>query len=164
MFLNKEEIKTWLPHREPFLFIDAIESVERPLSKSRRDTTEVSMKSLLGTKVIASYRTRPEHPIFEGHFPNGPILPGVIQVEMMAQTSIFCLIELHPLVITRPIEVALLSLENAKFRKPIYPDMILRIESECKMARGNFITHQCKIYCKDSLCSEATCMALVKNK
>ena len=113
---------------------------------------------------MAYYTTKTDHPIFKGHFPGRPILPGVIQVEMMAQASSFCLSELYQETRNSSIEVALLSLENVKFRRPIFPEMQLRIESECKMVRGNFMVNRCQICFEEKLCSEATCMTSLKTK
>ena len=164
MFLNKEEVKKWLPHREPFLFIDTVESVETSSSKSSHIDKAFTPKDLLGRKVVAYYKTKVDHPIFKGHFPDRPILPGVIQIEMMAQSSIFCLSEFCRKACNNSLEMALLSLENVKFRRPIFPEMQLRIESECKKIRGSFMINQCKIYFEEKLCSEAICMTSLKTK
>ncbi len=161
MIFNKEQIKLFLPHRDPFLFLDAIESII-----AAPEIGEIKIaKDLLGAKVIAHYLTDPNHAIFQGHFPGRPILPGVVQVEMMAQASSFVFTKLlkQSLETTRPnLEVALLSIESAKFRKPIYPSMGLRIETLCIRYRSNMMTCEGKVFHENDLMSESTAMAFVK--
>ena len=67
---DKEKIKSILPHREPFLFIDEIIEI---------DGTE---------KVVAVKNIKDNESFFEGHFPDNPIMPGVLIIEAMAQASI----------------------------------------------------------------------------
>lgn len=161
MILNTEQVMKILPHRDPFLFIDSVESVKK-IDRDLALGELVDIKDLPGTEVVAHYRTKKDHVIFKGHFPNYPILPGVVQVEMMAQATSFIVI----LVTDKPMEVkldvALLSVTDAKFRKPVLPEMDLKIVTRILKMRGPMITSECKLYHNDQLMSEATVMASLK--
>lgn len=160
MFLEKEDVLRFLPHRDPFLFIDSVEKIE--LDHEVEKTPEISFKNAVGLKVTAHYHTRKDHPIFKGHFPNYPILPGVVQVEMMAQASSFGLFALHEDPFNVDIDVALLCISEAKFRKPVLPDMNLVIKTECMKVRGPMITSKCQLFHNDQLMSEACVLASIK--
>lgn len=160
MIYNNDDVKQWLPHRDPFLFVDTVESVVFP-GKSD-DFTMSSIRDLLGGEVVAHYKTRADHPIFAGHFPGRPILPGVVQIEMMAQASSFILAKASPRENwDKEMDVALLSVGDSKFRKPVLPEYDLTIKSTCIKARGNFVSYECSILMGDELCSQTICMASV---
>jgi 3-hydroxyacyl-[acyl-carrier-protein] dehydratase len=160
MFYNNEQVKKFLPHRDPFLFIDTVEKVHVP--NFVKNLGEYDAKEITGGEIIAHYKTRAEHPIFKGHFPDYPIFPGVCQVEMMAQGTSFmaCLLEKDPL--NKKMDVALLGVDGARFRKPIFPDMDLVIQGVVLKLRGSILTSECKIFHKDQLMSEVTVMATLK--
>jgi len=154
MLIDKEQVKAFLPHREPFLFIDSVESISGSIGPVK------DVKTLEGTEVKTKYFIGKDHPVFEGHFPGNPILPGVLQVEMMAQTAGFTIARLYPWPFKNiNLKMALLKVENAKFRKPITPEMELEIVSTCRRFKKQMSTYDCQIYHKGTLMSEASLLA-----
>ena len=102
MKLNTEEIKKLIPHRDPFLFVDNCEII----------TPGESGKS---EKFFSANEF-----FFKGHFPNNPIVPGVIIVEAMAQTA--GIVVSYKLNEFDDKSVLFMSVNRAKFRKPIFPN------------------------------------------
>lgn len=159
MLFTKEMVKSWLPHRDPFLFVDSVQSITR---EGLPVDGILDSKELAGLEVIANFYANPDHSIFKGHFPGNPILPGVVQVEMMAQASSFCMTKMFEDPMGNKLDVALVSISNAKFRKSIFPDMDLTIKTVCKKLRGPMVTQDCQLFNGDQLMSEASIMASVK--
>ncbi len=161
MILNTEQVKQILPHRDPFLFIDSVESVRIPGQEIIAGKI-YDIKELQDVEVVAHYRTKKEHNIFAGHFPDYPILPGVVQVEMMAQATSFIVLLLNADPFSMKMDVALLGINEARFRKPVLPEMDLKIVTKTLKVRGPMITSECKLYHNDVLMSEATVLASLK--
>lgn len=159
MELNREEVLKFLPHRDPFLFVDTISEIHLAEGITENSST---MRDIVGSEVVAHYKTKEDHPIFVGHFPGNPILPGVVQVEMIAQVSSFGLAKVMPQALETDIDMALLSVNSAKFRKPITPGMDLTIKTKCLKLRGDFMSTEGEIYCGDELLSQASIMASIK--
>ena len=161
MLLDKEKVLKFLPHRDPFLFIDSVDSIV--CNDWELGGPVVSKKEVIGCEVIANYFADPDLEIFKGHFPGKPIFPGVIQVEMMAQASSFVVCSLHPNpFVESSLDVALVSVNNAKFRKPVLPGMNLKIKSKCVRYRAPIMSRDCMIFHEDELVSECTILASVK--
>ena len=102
MKLGSKEIKKLIPHRYPFLFIDECEILEK------------------GKKGIASRVFKDDEYFFQGHFPGNPIVPGVIIVEALAQTA--GVIVSENLTEYDEKSVLFMSVNKAKFRKPVIPN------------------------------------------
>ena len=136
------EIMKILPHRYPFLLIDRITEITRT------------------KRIVAVKNVSVNEPFFIGHFPAGPIMPGVLVVEAMAQAGgVLLLIEFpdreHKLLLFT-------GIERAKFRRPVTPGDQLRIEVDVLVWRGNAGRMQGKAYIGDKVACEAvvTCRLL----
>jgi UDP-3-O-[3-hydroxymyristoyl] N-acetylglucosamine deacetylase/3-hydroxyacyl-[acyl-carrier-protein] dehydratase len=112
--LNAEEIMKFLPHRPPFLMVDRILKIE-------------------GNKITGLKNVTINEPFFQGHFPAHPIMPGVLQLEAMAQVAGVLLLKLVEL--TNQVAY-FMSAEDVKWRKPVFPGDVLIIEVELTKARG----------------------------
>jgi len=112
--IGRSEIETMIPHRAPFLWIDRVEELEP------------------GVRCVAVKFVDPENPIFAGHFPAKPILPGVLLIEAVAQTAGVMLGSAAPQADAGArAGVALLGAVNRfKFLKPVTPGQELRIETK----------------------------------
>src|SRR2546423_703635 len=105
--MDVQEIRELLPHRYPMLLVDRI--------------LDISGDTIIGIKNVTA-----NEPYFTGHFPNFPVMPGVMIVEAMAQVSGILVAKLAPH--TRGKIMFLAAVEDAKFRKPVVPGDQLRIE------------------------------------
>lgn len=123
--MERSEIETLIPHRPPFLWIDRVEELEP------------------GVRCVAVKFIDPANPIFAGHFPAKPILPGVFLIEAVAQTAGVMLGSAAPEVSAKEVSatreggVALLAAVNRfKFLKPVTPGQELRVETKTLTALG----------------------------
>jgi len=107
-----------IPHRFPMLMIDRMEDI------------------VLGQSAVGIKNVSVNEPFFQGHFPNHPIMPGVMIIEAMAQTSAVLVVEtLGPTAAGKL--VYFMSIESAKFRRPVVPGDQLRIHVSKLRSRGN---------------------------
>lgn len=112
--IERSAIEALIPHRAPFLWIDRVEELEP------------------GVRCVAVKFVDPANPIFAGHFPAKPILPGVLLIEAVAQTAGVMLGSATPQVAAKSTGgVALLAAVNRfKFFKPVTPGQELRVETK----------------------------------
>ena len=108
-----------LPHRYPFLMIDRIDDMDG-------DNTAIGMKNVTINE-----------PFFQGHFPNFPIMPGVLIIEGMAQTAgALCVNSMGGDAVYRPQLVYFMGIDRAKFRKPVVPGDQLHYHVKKIRSRG----------------------------
>ncbi|HEY6339206.1 MAG TPA: 3-hydroxyacyl-ACP dehydratase FabZ [Candidatus Sulfotelmatobacter sp.] len=121
--IERSEIETLIPHRPPFLWIDRVEELEP------------------GVRCVAVKFVDPANPIFAGHFPAKPILPGVLLIEAVAQTAGVMLGSSAPQVTAGSGGgVALLAAVNRfKFLKPVTPGQTLRVETKKLTEAGQLV-------------------------
>jgi len=135
--LGLEEIQGIIPHRPPFLFVDKI-----IMSKN--------MTKALGYKNLTI-----NEEYFKGHFPNFPIMPGVLIVESMAQTS--CVLFLARTELRKKLPY-FMAIREVKFRKPVFPGDQLLLEVEVTRARVRGGKIQGRAYVRNELVAEAEFM------
>lgn len=111
------EIKRMIPHRYPFLLIDAVKDIELN-------------KSAVGVKMVTV-----NEPHFQGHFPEKPVMPGVLIIEAMAQTSAVLVSKTLDLIDTGVL-VYFMSLDKAKFRQVVQPGDALELHVKVIRGRG----------------------------
>lgn len=132
--LNTKEIMEILPHRQPFLLVDRIEELEIG-------------KRAVGIKCV-SYN----EPFFAGHFPQEPVMPGVLIIEAMAQVGAVSILADEK----NKGKIALFGgIKNAKFRKKVVPGDVLRMEVEMTRVKGPLGIGQGKAYVNGELCAQA---------
>lgn len=135
MELNTLQIMNYLPHRFPFLLVDRIVAFEKG-------------KMIVGIKNVTI-----NEPFFQGHFPGHPIMPGVLILEAMAQVGG---VYTH---LAGEVEGAkvpyFVGIDQARFRKPVLPGDVLRLELSLTAVRRGIYTFDGKAFVGDKLVAEA---------
>jgi UDP-3-O-[3-hydroxymyristoyl] N-acetylglucosamine deacetylase/3-hydroxyacyl-[acyl-carrier-protein] dehydratase len=136
--LDTDQVMQVLPHRFPFLMVDRIISFE----------TE--------TKCVGVKTVTINEPFFQGHFPGHPVMPGVMQVEAMAQVASILLFKLAK---TTSRIGYFMSADGVKFRKPVLPGDTIFIHAELTKSRGERLAKaKCHCVVNDAIVSEAELM------
>ena len=112
MLLDREQIKEYIPHRDPFLFVDEVVEI------------------IEDKKIIAKKTFTDKQEFFEGHFPDYPVVPGVIITESLAQSGGILVNYSYKSEIESEgfTNAFLMSLNKCKFRKPVLPNQELTLE------------------------------------
>jgi 3-hydroxyacyl-[acyl-carrier-protein] dehydratase len=140
--IDVREIQSLLPHRYPFLLVDRIIEL-------------VPKERITGIKNVTI-----NEPFFQGHFPGNPVMPGVLMVEAMAQVSGILAFKSG---ITGK-AVYFLTIEKARFRKPVVPGDQLRMEVSVVHRRGSVWKFSGKAYVDGKVASEAEFSAMISEK
>ena len=115
MLLNTKQIMEIIPHRHPFLLVDTIESM-------------IPGKSAVGYKCVTY-----DEPFFSGHFPDEPVMPGVLQIEACAQVGAVAILSLEE---NRGKTAYFGAINNARFKRKVVPGDKLRLETKIIKTKG----------------------------
>jgi 3-hydroxyacyl-[acyl-carrier-protein] dehydratase len=116
--IDIEEVLRRLPHRYPFLLVD-------------RAVEYVPNKSIRGIKNVTI-----NEPFFPGHFPGAPVMPGVLQIEALAQTGALLMSKTLDVDVSKHL-ILFMSVENARFKRPVKPGDVMEMPVEVLFQRRN---------------------------
>jgi 3-hydroxyacyl-[acyl-carrier-protein] dehydratase len=140
--IEMTEILRRIPHRYPFLLVDRAENY-------------LAHKSIIGIKCVTM-----NEPFFLGHFPNNPVMPGVLIVEAMAQTGALLMSKS----INADVEgktIMFMSLDDVRFRAPVRPGDVLRMAVEVVRARDTVFKFRGQAWVGDKMAAHADFAAMV---
>ncbi len=140
--IDIKEIQSILPHRYPFLLVDRVLEIEP------------------NVKITAIKNVTMNEQFFVGHFPGNPVMPGVLIIEAMAQTAGILAYKSG----IQGRHVYFLTIEKAKFRKPVTPGDQLRFEVKVVHSRGSVWKFSGEAYIGDKLAAEAEFSAMVTDR
>lgn len=140
--LDIKDIMRLLPHRPPMLLIDKLTDIR-------------GNQSARGIKAVTI-----SDPIFAGHFPGFPVMPGVLIVEAMAQTA-GALVRYNQRGMTDAQIVYFMTIDKARFRRPVVPGDVLEIPVKLLRARATVFRYSGEAYVDGKLCAEAEFSAMI---
>jgi len=141
--MDIKEIHKFLPHRYPFLLVDRILEINP------------------GKKATGIKNVTCNEEFFQGHFPGNPIMPGVLMIEALAQVAGLLAFRSGA---TVGKSVYFMSIERAKFRKPVVPGDQLKLEVTILQQRGNVWKFSGNASVEDKIAAEAEFTAMVTDK
>ena len=140
--IDVDEVLRRMPHRPPFLLIDRAENYK-------------PSQSITGIKCVTI-----NEPFFVGHFPDNPVMPGVLIVEALAQTGGLLMSKSWDVDAEGKI-ILFMSVDNCRFRHPVRPGDVLRMEVEVLRARGDVVKFKGRGMVGDKLAAEAEFAAML---
>ena len=123
MLLNKDQIKEIIPHREPFILVDEVEEM------------------VPGESIVAKKYVTEDEYYFKGHFPGNPIMPGVLQVESLAQAGAVAVLSMPE---NKGKLAVFASIKNAKFKRIVRPGDVLTLDVKLERMRSSSGTGICE--------------------
>ena len=144
-FFSYADIRNSMPQRSPFLMLDRAEQID--------DTHYQALKAVSINEAF-----------FQGHFPNNPVMPGVLQIEAMAQTAGAIVTAKDDDYANKKVGVLFMSVDGVKFRKPVKPGDQLRMHVEKIKERRNIYVFKGQCMVDNQVVSEAEFSAMIVNQ
>jgi 3-hydroxyacyl-[acyl-carrier-protein] dehydratase len=135
------EVLQRLPHRYPFLLVD-------------RAVDYVANTSIRGIKNVTI-----NEPFFPGHFPGAPVMPGVLQIEALAQTGALLMSKTLEADITKHL-ILFMSVENARFKRPVMPGDVMEMPVEVLFQRRNIFKFRGRVEVNGQLATDCEFAAM----
>lgn len=144
--INKKEIESLIPHRDPFLLIDKLINIE-------------PMVSATGIMNITKDKF-----FFNGHFPEQPVMPGVLVVEAFGQSAAaLTAYSLDPSIVKNKL-VYLMTIQNARFRNPIFPGCELKLNITALKSKGRIWKYKGVAMVENKIMAESEWMATIVDR
>ena len=144
--INKKEIESLIPHREPFLLIDKLINIE-------------PMVSATGIMNITKDKF-----FFNGHFPEQPVMPGVLIVEAFGQSAAaLTAYSLDPSIVKNKL-VYLMTIQNARFRNPIFPGCELKLNITALKSKGRVWKYKGVAVVENKIMADSEWMATIVDR
>jgi len=140
MLMDREQIKGIIPHREPFLLVDEVLELEA------------------GKRIVALKYVRAEEYYFEGHFPQEKVMPGVLQIEALAQAGAVAILSVPE---NRGKIAYFGGIKDAKFRQKVTPGDCLRLEVTLERVRSRAGTGRAEAYVGGKLACRCEIMFMI---
>jgi 3-hydroxyacyl-[acyl-carrier-protein] dehydratase len=144
--INKKEIESLIPHRDPFLLIDKLINIE-------------PMVSATGIMNITKDKF-----FFNGHFPEQPVMPGVLVVEAFGQSAAaLTAFSLDPSIVKNKL-VYLMTIQNARFRNPIFPGCELKLNITALKSKGRVWKYKGVAVVENKIMADSEWMATIVDR
>jgi 3-hydroxyacyl-[acyl-carrier-protein] dehydratase len=144
--INKKEIESLIPHRDPFLLIDKLINIE-------------PMVSATGIMNITKDKF-----FFNGHFPEQPVMPGVLVVEAFGQSAAaLTAYSLDPSIVKNKL-VYLMTIQNARFRNPIFPECELKLNITALKSKGRVWKYKGVAMVENKIMADSEWMATIVDR
>ena len=144
MSMEIREILKYLPHRYPFLLVDRVVSCEP------------------GKKIVAIKNVAINEPFFQGHFPENPVMPGVMILEALAQAAAILSFKTFNHVSTENLLYYFVGIDRARFKKPVVPGDLLALEVTMSRQVRGIGKFGARALVEDSLVAEAEFLCTLK--
>ncbi len=148
-FYTITDIMKLLPHRYPFLLVDRVDELHIPQG------TDNTPGKRVGRRITAIKNVTANEQFFVGHFPHRPVMPGVLQIEAMAQVAALTCVELQG----PKMDVAIAGVNAARFRRPVVPGDTLVLTAEVIKDRGQILLMKCEARVNGQVVAEAELLA-----
>ena len=143
--MDIRQVLEYLPHRYPFLLIDRVVSYES------------------GKKIVAQKNVTINEPFFTGHFPNHPVMPGVLIIEALAQAAAILSFRTMNQKPDPETVYYFVGIDHARFKRPVGPGDTLMLEAEQKRHARNMWIFSCVARVNDAVATEAEIMCTIRS-
>ena len=143
--MDIKKILEYLPHRYPFLLVDRVLSCEP------------------GKNIVALKNVSINEPYFQGHFPNYPVMPGVLIIESMAQAAAILTFHSEQAKPDKQSVYFFVGIDNARFKKPVVPGDTLRLQVEITRHVRGIWKFACQAWVGDAMAAESEIMCTVRS-